>query len=381
MKNIIILTKLNIKRNYYALLLSVLGAAMLSILLYSLGNLIADMTVAKVNIGVLDYDNSLLSHDFKQYMKEELNYNLLENDSYDDLTTELIDKDISVIIEIPKGLHKTVLTESKPEILITSLEDYENAAFIEAYINSYISSILMLAAGAQGNQKAFDQLLGDYRDVNIILNQSAAGTINKEEVFGKNGFINSVGFFLMFIFTISVVLAFMVEDDRLKGVFSRIQVTPVKPVQYIIGSGIFGILLCFVQVGLFVAFIVLKDIKTGVPVGIILLMLMLFSLFTVCFSILVALATRSKNAITAIIIGFSTVGCILGGAYFPLDMAPDSLQKMARILPQYWFMDAFRRLQVDSVANIYPNIIILSLFIILSFLIGAVLFAQNYKKS
>ncbi|MDF2485218.1 MAG: type transporter, partial [Herbinix sp.] len=169
MKNIIILTKLNIKRNYYALLLSVLGAAMLSILLYSLGNLIADMTVAKVNIGVLDYDNSLLSHDFKQYMKEELNYNLLENDSYDDLTTELIDKDISVIIEIPKGLHKTVLTESKPEILITSLEDYENAAFIEAYINSYISSILMLAAGAQGNQKAFDQLLGDYRDVNIIL--------------------------------------------------------------------------------------------------------------------------------------------------------------------------------------------------------------------
>jgi ABC-2 type transport system permease protein len=381
MKNIIILTKLNIKRNYYALLLSVLGAAMLSILLYSLGNLIADMTVAKVNIGVLDYDNSLLSHDFKQYMKEELNYNLLENDSYDDLTTELIDKDISVIIEIPKGLHKTVLTESKPEILITSLEDYENAAFIEAYINSYISSILMLAAGAQGNQKAFDQLLGDYRDVNIILNQSAAGTINKEEVFGKNGFINSVGFFLMFIFTISVVLAFMVEDDRLKGVFSRIQVTPVKPVQYIIGSGIFGLLLCFVQVGLFVAFIVLKDIKTGVPVGIILLMLMLFSLFTVCFSILVALATRSKNAITAIIIGFSTVGCILGGAYFPLDMAPDSLQKMARILPQYWFMDAFRRLQVDSVANIYPNIIILSLFIILSFLIGAVLFAQNYKKS
>ncbi|MDF2485537.1 MAG: type transporter, partial [Herbinix sp.] len=315
------------------------------------------------------------------YMKEELNYNLLENDSYDDLTTELIDKDISVIIEIPEDFHKTVLTVNKPEILITSLEDYENAAFTETYINSYISSILILAAGVQGNQKAFDQLLGDYRDVNIILNQSAAGTINKEEVFGKNGFINSVGFFLMFIFTISVVLAFMVEDDRLKGVFSRIQVTPVKPVQYIIGSGIFGLLLCFVQVGLFVAFIVLKDIKTGVPVGIILLMLMLFSLFTVCFSILVALATRSKNAITAIIIGFSTVGCILGGAYFPLDMAPDSLQKMARILPQYWFMDAFRRLQVDSVANIYPNIIILSLFIILSFLIGAVLFAQNYKKS
>jgi hypothetical protein len=54
---------------------------------------------------------------------------------------------------------------------------------------------------------------------------------------------------------------------------------------------------------------------------------------------------------------------------------------MARVLPQYWFMDAFRRIQADPLANIYPNVIIISLFIILSFLIGAVLFSQQYKNS
>jgi ABC-2 type transport system permease protein len=123
------------------------------------------------------------------------------------------------------------------------------------------------------------------------------------------------------------------------------------------------------------------DIKTGIPLGTIFFMLMQFSLFTVCFSLLIALATRSKNAVTAIIIGFSTIGCILGGAYFSLDMAPDPLQKMARVLPQYWFMDAFRRIQADPLANIYPNVIIITLFIILSFLIGAVLFSQQYKNS
>jgi len=381
MKNIIILTWLNIKRSYYAVILSVLGAAMLSMILYSMGNLISDMTVAKVNIGWLDYDNSTLSHDFSRYLTEELSFTLVEENTFNELVSELIDKDISVIIEIPENFHVAMLTEDQPEVTITSLEDYENAAFVEAYINSYISSIRILAAGAGQNQQSFDQLLQNYTSENITLSRTAAVSLDREVIFGESGFINSIGFYLMFIFSISVILAFMVVDDRVKGVFNRIQATPVKPVHYIIGSGIFGLILCLIQIGLFVGYIIMNHIKTGVPIGIILLFLMLFSLFTVCFSLMIALATKSRNAVTAVIIGFSTIGCILGGAYFSLDMAPASLQKMARILPQYWFMDAFRRIQIDATSNIYPNVIILSLYIILSFLIGAVLFAQYYKNN
>jgi hypothetical protein len=44
-------------------------------------------------------------------------------------------------------------------------------------------------------------------------------------------------------------------------------------------------------------------------------------------------------------------------------------------------MDALRNVQADVTANIYPNITILALFSILSLLVGAVLFAQNYKNN
>jgi ABC-2 type transport system permease protein len=346
-----------------------------------MGNLVSDATLSNVKVGVIDHDDSTLSEDFKRYMTEELSYQLIDDASYDELTTELLDKDISVIIEIPANFKKLVVEGGKPEVIITSLEDYENVAFVEAYINSYLSSIQVLATGAGGNELSFDQLLVEYLKEEIILTQTAAAEVDWEKLFGESGFINSVGFFLMFIFTISVILAFMIVEDKIKGVFNRIQITPVKPVQYIIGSGVFGMVLAIITVGLFVLFIFVMDIKTGIPLGTIFFMLMQFSLFTVCFSLLIALATRSKNAVTAIIIGFSTIGCILGGAYFSLDMAPDPLQKMARVLPQYWFMDAFRRIQADPLANIYPNVIIITLFIILSFLIGAVLFSQQYKNS
>jgi ABC-2 type transport system permease protein len=381
MKNILLLTKTNIQRNRFAVLLSVIGAAMLCLILYSMGDMVADMTVAKVSIGVIDYDQSKLSTDFKGYLTEQLDYNILENYTYDEFSTELIDKNISVIIEIPEDFYEQYSTGNKKEITVTSLEDYENAAFLEVYINNYLSSISILTAGADGNQEIFDQLLEDYNNTDIKITQQAAQAIDRKEITGKEGFINSVGFYLMFIFAISVLISFMVLDDRLSGVFSRIQATPVKPIQYIIGTGVFGLFLCFLQIGLYIGYIRLMDIRTGIPLGVMMLMMSLFSLFTVSFSLAVSLAMKSKNAITSIIIGFSTVGCILGGAYFPLNLAPKSLQNIARVLPQYWFMDAFRSIQTDITANIYPNIIILMLYAVLTLLIGAVLFSQNYKNS
>lgn len=381
MKNIWLVTKTNIKRNLLAIFLSVAGAAMLCLILYTMGDMVADKTLEKVSIGLIDGDQSILSEDFKDYLTAQLDYIIIENYTYDRLATELIEKNISVIIEIPKDFYEQFALGNKKDITVTSLDDYENEAFLEVYINNYLSSIRILASSASGDQEVFDKLLSDYKKNEISITQSAAKTMDREALTGQQGFINSVGFYLMFIFSISILLSFMIVDDRLSGVFSRIQATPVKPIQYIVGSGIFGMFLCLIQIGLYCGYIFFMDIPIGFSIRYLVLFMSLFSLFTVCFSLAVPLALKSKNAITSIIIGFSTVGCILGGAYFPLEMSPKTLQNIARVLPQFWFMDAFRRLQADVTANISSNIIVLILFTVLAFLIGAVLFSQNYKNS
>lgn len=381
MKNIWLLMRTNMKRNMLAIILSIFGGAMLCLMISSLGNLVADAALSKINIGLIDNDQSKLSIDYKDYLTKKMNYQLVEKYTYDKLSKELIEKNISAIIEIPEGFYEQFSIGNKKEITLTTLDDYENAAFLQANMNSYLGSIRLLSTSAGGNIETFDLLLSDYRNENIDITQSAAQEINKKEIAEKGGFINSIGFFLMIIFSISTFLSFMVLDDRLSGVFNRIQITPVKPVQYIIGSGIFGLFVCFLEIGIYCGYIVLNDIAIGVPLWTLVLFMSLFSLFTVCFSLLIALALKSKNAIMSVVIGFATIGCILGGAYFPISMAPKSLQNLARILPQFWFMDAFRKLQVDLTANIYPNIAILTLFTVLVFLIGAVLFSQNSKNS
>jgi ABC-2 type transport system permease protein len=381
MKNIWLLTITSMKRNKLFLSLSVFGGLLLCFLLIAMGNLAADLTLSKIKIGVIDQDQSVLSGDFKGYLAEELNYELVENQPYEELSTELIDKQISVIIEIPEGFYDNIASGNMQDVTITALDDYENSAFLEAYLNSYLGSIRLLSDSAAGDKAVFDQLLADYDKEEIKITQSAAQGIDKKLLKEKEGFNNSIGFFLMIIFGLSIVISFIVLEDRLSGVFSRIKITPVKPVQYIIGTGIFGLVLCLLEVLIYCGFIRIAGYNIGFNLWLLVFMMVLFSLFTICFAIAIALSLKSKSALAAASMGFSTIGCILGGAYFPLDLAPKSLQNLAKILPQYWFMDTFRTVQADPAANIAPNIMILILFTLLTFLIGAVLFSQNYKSN
>ncbi|HWT76856.1 MAG TPA: ABC transporter permease [Mobilitalea sp.] len=380
MKNIIRLTITNMKSNRLAVILSVAGAVILCMMLTMLGNMIAGRKTANISVGFLDYDRSVLSEDFKNYLAEDLHYHVIENLTFDQLSAELIDKKLSVIIEVPKDFYQEYASGKEKNVMITTMDDYENAAYVKVYINSYLSSISVLSKGASGNTKTFDQLLTDYSRKDIPVTQTAV-TLDMKSYADQEGFINSIGFFLMFIYAVSVIVSFMVLDDRLLGVYTRIQAAPVKPVQYIVGTGIFGLILCLIQVGLYCAYILVMDIHTGVPVHVLSLMMSLFSLFTISFTLAVAVMISSKNAMVSIIFGFAICGCILGGAYFSLELAPKTMQNIARILPQFWFMDAFRRLQTDVSADIYPNIVILVLFSLLFLLIGAVSFAQNYKTN
>ncbi len=381
MKNICLLTKINMKRNRLGLVLSIICGILLCVMLNLFGNMTSQIGEKIISVGVIDYDNSVLSKDFKDYLAKDLKYQLIEQETFDQLSTKLIDRKISIIIEVPQGMQTRYAVGSKENVIVTSLDDYENAAYMKAYINNYFNNIDLLSKAAMGEEQSFLNLLTDYHNTTIKVTQTAAVTLNLEAEAGKFGFISTIGFFLMIIFAISIVFDFMILDDRLKGLYNRVQIAPVKPLHYILGTGLFGLILCFIMVFIFCGYVAYSDIKTGIPLSSLIIIMSLFSVFTVCFSLAVAVVLISKNAMTSIVIGFSTIGCILGGAYFPIDMAPKAMQNLSRILPQFWFMDAFRSLQQDVHANTNPHIIILSLFTLLFLLLGAVSYARHYKSS
>ena len=151
MKNTCMLVKSYLKRNRLAVILSIICGLLLCFLIFLMGSFVEDVLLSKHQVGVMDYDNSILSKDFKSYLTEELNYELIEHDSYDYLSEMLIDKSISSIIEIPEGFYDTFASGRDGNIIITSTDDFENAAFLEAYMNSYLAGIRLLSVSAEGS--------------------------------------------------------------------------------------------------------------------------------------------------------------------------------------------------------------------------------------
>lgn len=380
MKNICMLIQMYIKRNRIAIFLSTLSGILLCILIYMMGQFVANATLSKIQIGVIDYDKTILSEDFKSYLSDELNYQLVEDDSYEYLSDMLIDNSISSIIEIPEDFNDKFASNKDGNIDITTTDDFENAAFLEAYMNSYLAGVRLLSVNANGDKESFDKLIAEYREVEISIYKSVAFDLDLDKFRQQEGFRNTIGFFLQIVFALGMVLSFMIVNDRESGIYNRITVTPVKPVQYITGNSIFGLILSMVMVVIYCGYLTFTKIDIGFPVYKLFLLMLLLSIFTTCFIIDISILIRSKSGLSALIMGYCVLGAILGGAYFPIEFAPESLQNMAKTLPQFWFMDAIRKLMDNRVADITSNVIIMGLFTVLAFLIGAVLFSQNYKK-
>jgi len=380
MKNVWLIFKTNMKRNRGVVFLSVFSGFILCLILYLLGSYAAGSALSKIKIGIVDYDDSPLSKNFKSYLGDELNCELVEGQNFDKLSKLLIDKDISFIIEIPAGFYDKFAAGEADKVYVTSSDDYENEAFTEAYINSYLDSIHMLSAACAGNKETFNLYLAEYENAGNSVYQENAYSLDLKMLKEKEGFRNTICFYLITAFVLAMTVSFIIADDRRRGIYNRITASTVKPAEYIAGNSIFGFFLLLTEAVIYCGYMTVMNINIGFPVYKLFLLLILFSLFVTCFVIDVSLIIRSKSGLTVIIFSFNTIGTLIGGAYFALELAPETLRNFARIMPQFWITDALYELMDNRAADIGPNVLILALFTLLAFLVGAVLFSQNYKR-
>lgn len=327
--------------------------------------------VDKIQIGMIDYDQSSLSKDLNDYIESSLGMNIIANHDYDFQSKKLIDRNISAIIEIPEGFYNSALKQDIKQLEITTLDDYENAAFIEVYLNSYMQGIQILSNAAKGNEDVFLNMLLSGEDIYTVKENERNGN---DSAYIHSAFIFAQGFMLMMIAGIMLFVSKSILDDRQQGTYERLLCSSMKPVQYIVGMALFGIICGTASNLIFNIYIYLQHTKLIVPFGVSVLAGELYVLFSVGFSIMVALLIQSTQTLFPLGIGYTTFGCMLGGAWFPIADNLGILGNIAKIFPQYWFMHMLR----DSTENpdyqyVYP-LCILALFALLVYLISAVIY-------
>ena len=218
-----------LKRLKYALVIALLVGAG-SIGLYYCGRPIANVFSVndKIDIALTDNDKSELSAMLKSYLSDRINMNIIE-DGKEKFNDKLINRDVSAIIEIPQDFEKNVIGGKDVKIKSTTLDDYENGAYISVYIEGFMRSVNIAANAAKGDAELFSRIMNsDAADTKLTKENAVIS--DREDEYVSAGFKFSEGFMIMLVTAIGIFITLAVMEDRQYGTYSRMAVSSVTGV-------------------------------------------------------------------------------------------------------------------------------------------------------
>lgn len=378
MRNILLFIKNSSKRNWIAFFLVLLEGLLLCVICTTT-QMVSEKSVQVMSVAVMNEENDRISDCFIRYLNG-LGVKTISGEDYDFYSNELIERRISAIIEIPKDYEEQgILNQELGNLTVTTLDDYENTVFIELYVNSFLESVNRFVHMAQGKEEMFYELMDRFEAMKIPLTVQNAYETDTEIERVSAGILLAAGFYSMFIFFVTMTMAFLIHEDRMSGVYERIKTTAVNAYQYIFGSILLIVLLGCIPSFLFIGYLRFTDTMEVIPYHTLFLFMFLFNLMAVSFCLMTATVCKSRMSLLSGIIAFSSVGPILGGAYFPITGLSGVIDKMSKLAPHYWYMEALRGKIADRSADMSIYVIILLLFSAFFLLITGGRFIQKEK--
>lgn len=334
------------------------------------GGLSGDDSADRMKLAVVDEDQSTLSKVFLQSVKENELFTL-EPDSKQQAEQKVKDKKIGGLLYIPKGFEKQMLAEKNPTVTFKHGPDFVSAAAISQMINQNLIKLKMEFAASLHSSRYTGE---DWKPVfsKIVKKTPAAlAGVHKVEVKkGKaqtklsNQSARSAGFSMMFVMIVMMSVTGTILEAKKSGVWYRMLSTPISRFQLMSGYFMSFFLLGWIQFGILMAATsALFDIRWGNPLGIAVLVSALL-LCVVGLGLFIAgfVTTTEQQSAMGNIIVIST--CMLGGVYWPLDVVPKFMQKIAEFVPQTWAMKGFTELVArgGGVADIALPVAVLLIF-------------------
>lgn len=194
------------------------------------------------------------------------------------------------------------------------------------------------------------------------------------------------GFAILFAFLAAQAVARSVYDEKKVGSFRRLLAAPLSKSSLLLGKMMTNFIMVLIQfavsfaVGIFLLPLVgLDRLTLGHDPLALTLLCMLVALCSTSLGVLIAALAHTDNQIG----GLSTVIIwgtgVLGGAMIPTFFLGDFLNSVAKVVPQYWAIDAFYDLLVlgQGLPQIAPALLVLLGFSLLFFGLGLWRFKFN----
>lgn len=307
--------------------------------------------ITKIRLALIDQDQSTVSRQIVQQLKNDPMLEISEL-QYDKAEKELENKKIRGMILLPGGLEQHMLKNEEvkvefqhgPDLSIApSIRHVIDQALAQTGIQIKASQVWSRYSHETEWNKMYDKLAAV--DATKLVHIETKSISKNKETKGMNNLSSrAIGFSIMFLMITLLSVTGTILDARKQGVWYRMLVTPSSRLEVIGGYLLSFFVIGWLQFGILMLFSsLLFDVEWGNIPGVALLVSSLL-LCVVGLGLMVAgfvRTTEQQSALGTIVI-VST--CMLGGIYWPLDVVPQFMQKIANFVPQTWAMRGFTEL-------------------------------------
>lgn len=292
--------------------------------------------------------------------------------------------DILGFLLIPKGFDKAHETGEATLRLVVDSSKPVNASILEGITRSFIGQFNSKVMGVLTTVNIGAKVAPQYQPDELVelakeyvqgrTQDPISLDITSQRISGSSkgmvGFSQTTcGMTAMFILFLCVLWGSCgILEERLSGTLTRLRLSPASFFDIFGSKLICTGLLAFLQ---FVLFFAIGHLALGVPVGNVFLLILtniVYILQAAAMGLLISLVTKSR--ISAMGLSFLVIMVLspLGGLWFPLEIVPATLQRIALFLPTGAFMKAMDLIinKNAGIMAILPQLAVMLLYLVLT---------------
>ena len=361
-----------------------------------------NFVASKPDVLIINNDENIgITENLINYIKKNCNIIDIKEDE-EAINDALFYRDVNYIIYIPQNYRLDFLNGLNPQIEIKSTGDYQSSLaemMLTRYIkvaNIYVEQIedeeQQIAKINETLEKETEVEITSKLDPNALTIGLQEGLQHiKEEHYYLETYTENLSratFYYNFlnysilaglVYIICLILSsFREEKIRKRTIVSSMNYKKHNR-QLLLSNSILAIILWIFYVIL--SFILIGNVMFTQQGLILIINLFIFSICALCIAFLVANIISNKNAINGIINVIGLGSSFLCGAFVPVEMLPDTVLKIAHILPSYWYIqtnELVKTLEVINMESLKP--IFTNMAVVLGFSIIFIIIANLISK-
>ncbi len=322
-----------------------------------------DFTNDKPDILVINNDqNKGLTKNLISYLKENTNVKDIKDE--EEIDDALFYRQVNYIIYIPNNYRNDILSGINPKINIKTTGDYDSS-LAEIILKRYLKTQEVYSKTTSNEQELIEKINTNLKTKSEV---SITSTVNTDKTSKVSGYYNFASYSIMYtiIFIICMVLASFNEKAIKKRTIISSMNYKTHNKLILKASFLYSIIiwLLFMILGI----ILFPDTVISLRGLIYTINAFIFTFASLTLALLISSLSSNKNAIT----GIANVVCLgsafLCGAFIPSTWLPETVIKISRIFPTYWYVNSndllssLEKINLNSLKPIIINMLVVLLF-------------------